>query len=89
MNYRSITVIIPFRNQLEWLRQAIESLQQQTFQEWVAILINDYSETDVVTAIQEVCRHDSRLSLMHVNDHQLLAGPWLPAMSASVQPIPI
>ena len=78
MRHRSITVIVPFRNQLNWLRQAVHSLQQQTVQDWRAILINDHSDPNVVCAVEEVCGQDKRLRLMHVDAHQHLPGPWLP-----------
>ena len=50
-----VTVITPFLNGSEWLRQAVESVLAQTYTYWQMILIDDGSGAEATTVAKEFC----------------------------------
>ncbi len=47
MSQKLVSVIIPFYNRVSLLSEALKSVQQQTYENWEAILINDGSTGDI------------------------------------------
>ena len=43
----SVAVIIPFYKGMEWLKEAIKSVKNQTYKDWKIYLVNDGSEEDI------------------------------------------
>ena len=72
-----VDVIVPFRNQGAWLRQACASLQRQTMPCWRALLINDQSTPDVVGLAQQLSQAEPRFRLLHLTEPKPAPGPWL------------
>ncbi|NUM55580.1 MAG: glycosyltransferase [Candidatus Hydrogenedentes bacterium] len=59
-----VSVVLPFRNAVETLRTAIESIQSQTFADWELLLYDDGSD-DGSTAIAAECSNtDSRIRIV-------------------------
>ena len=48
-----VTVITPFLNGSEWLRQAVESVLSQTYTNWEMILIDDGSQAEATAVAKE------------------------------------
>lgn len=46
-----VSVVIPTYNHAEFLREALESLVAQTFSDWEALVVNNYSEDDTLDVV--------------------------------------
>jgi len=57
-----VSVIIPFYNRIDWTAQAVESILNQTYQQFEIILVNDGSNEPIDKLIS---MGDSRISLLH------------------------
>ena len=66
-----ISIVIPVYNAACFLREALASLQAQTFTDWECICVNDGSTDDSATIIREMMAVDARFSLFE----QANAGP--------------
>lgn len=53
---------MPFRNAALWIEETIKSILDQTFTNWELIAVNDYSEDNTVTLIQNF--NDSRIQIV-------------------------
>ena len=62
-----ISVIIPNYNKSDYILETLESLRQQTFQNWEAIIVDDCSDDASVDLVSKVVEIDSRFRLF-VND---------------------
>ncbi|MDI6046610.1 glycosyltransferase family 2 protein [Flavobacterium yafengii] len=60
-----VSVIIPCYNQAKYLPEALQSIKNQTYQNWECIIVNDGSpdETDNIAA--EWCKKDSRFKYLY------------------------
>lgn len=59
-----ITVIVPIYNAAEWLRDALASLQAQTYADFEAILVDDGSTDGSVEICRAFCAEDSRFRIV-------------------------
>ena len=59
-----ISIIIPVYNAEFYLRQCIESLIAQTFEDWEAILVNDGSKDGSLAICQEYAARDNRRKMI-------------------------
>ncbi len=66
-----ISVIIPMYNERLFVRETIESLQQQTFEDFEAIIIDDAGIDGSMSIAMEVCKDDTRFRLVR---HSANAG---------------
>jgi glycosyltransferase involved in cell wall biosynthesis len=67
-----ISVVIPTYNQASLLKQALDSVRAQTFEDWEAIVINNFSNDpteSIVTSYQ-----DPRISLINFANHGVIAA---------------
>ena len=60
-----ITVIIPALNAAPFIREALVSLQDQTFSDWEAIIINDGSDDETGSIADAMAQDDERISVIH------------------------
>lgn len=60
-----ISIIVPAYNVGEFLRECIQSIKNQTYDHWEAIIVNDGSTDDTVDIIQELIKDDKRFSLIN------------------------
>ena len=58
-----ISVIIPNYNKADYILDTLESLRQQTFQNWEAIIVDDCSDDASVDLVSKVVEIDSRFRL--------------------------
>lgn len=56
-----VSVIIPSYNQAEFLREALDSLIDQTYKNWEAVIINDGSEDNTKEVMTEYAAKDNRI----------------------------
>jgi len=73
MDKVKVTVYIPSHNYGRFLKQAIESVLRQTFDNWELILIDDNSE-DETHAIMNLYSGDPRIRVFHRNQDTGLIG---------------
>lgn len=87
-----ISVIIPIYNGDEWLRDALSSLQSQSYQHFEAILVNDGSTDNSKDICEHFCKSDSRFRLISQNNEGVSSarntglgsarGKWIAFMDA-------
>lgn len=65
MKKPAISIIVPVYNMERYLRECLESVRAQTFQDWECIIVNDGSFDTTPTVIREVTRNDSRFRVIN------------------------
>lgn len=60
-----ISIIVPVYNVEKYLRQCLDSIKSQTFQDWECILIDDGSKDNSGAICDEYQEHDSRFRVIH------------------------
>ena len=61
----AISIIIPIYNVEKYLRRCLESVQNQTFQDWEAICVNDGSPDNSADIVREFVARDARFKLVN------------------------
>jgi glycosyltransferase involved in cell wall biosynthesis len=59
-----VSVVLPTYNRAAFLREAIESVRAQTFQDWELLVVDDGSTDDTAVIVQEFARRDRRIRNM-------------------------
>lgn len=59
-----VTVLMPSYNGEKYIYETIKSLEDQSFQDWELLIINDPSTDDTVSIIQEYQKYDKRVRLI-------------------------
>ncbi len=59
------TVIVPTYNQAQYLGEALDSLINQSFPFWEAVVVNDGSTDSTLEVINDYCKKDSRIRAYH------------------------
>lgn len=67
-----VSVVIPTYNHAHFLRKAIDSVRRQTFTEWEAIVVNNYSEDDTVAVVASF--FDPRIRLENFRNYGIIAA---------------
>lgn len=67
-----VTVVIPTYNHAHFLREALGSLCAQTYPDWEAIVINNFSEDDTVEVVGSFA--DSRIILENFRNNGIIAA---------------
>lgn len=65
-------MVIPTYNHAHFLRMAIDSIYRQTFTQWEAIIVNNYSEDDTKTVVESFS--DPRIQLVNFRNHGVIAA---------------
>lgn len=68
----SVSVVIPTYNHARFLKAAIQSVLNQTFADWEAIVVNNYSEDNTVEIIEAF--NDPRIRLVNFHNHGIIAA---------------
>lgn len=68
-----VSIIIPVHNAGKYIRYTIESVISQTYDNWELILVNDCSEDDSVSVINEYA-NDQRIILINLPTNMKAAG---------------
>lgn len=68
----TVTVIIPTYNHAHFLREALHSLCAQTFTDWEAIVVNNYSQDDTIAVVESFS--DSRIQIENFRNDGIIAA---------------
>ena len=68
----SIAIVIPTFNHANFLRAALDSICAQTFTNWEAIVINNFSEDGTIDLVESF--GDSRIRLVNFANHGIIAA---------------
>lgn len=64
-----VSIIVPIYNTQDFLKECLDSIMHQTYQDWVCYLVNDGSTDDSQAIIDEYCAKDSRfVALLKPNE---------------------
>ncbi len=64
MKENLISIITPMYNGEKYVRETIQSVLNQTYQEWEMIIVDDGSKDNSPSIVQEFCNKDSRIKLI-------------------------
>ncbi len=67
-----VTVVIPTYNHAHFLREALQSLCAQTFTEWEAVVVNNYSEDDTIAVVESFA--DPRIRLENFRNNGVIGA---------------
>jgi glycosyltransferase involved in cell wall biosynthesis len=67
-----VSVVIPTYNHAHFLREALQSLSEQTYTAWEAIVVNNYSEDDTIAVVESFA--DLRIRLENFRNHGVIAA---------------
>ena len=67
-----VSVVIPTYNHARFLRKAIDSVRRQTFTEWEAIVVNNYSDDDTEAVVASFA--DPRIRLENFRNNGIIAA---------------
>ena len=67
-----VSVVIPTYNHAHFLKEALESVQAQTYAHWEALVGNNYSEDNTVEVVQGL--YDPRIRLINFRNHGVIAA---------------
>jgi len=62
-----VSILTPTYNTEKFIRATIESVQNQTYQNWEMILVDDASTDKTVSIIEEFAQNDSRIKLFRLS----------------------
>ena len=68
----SLSIVIPTYNHAHFLRTALDSIRAQTFDDWEAIVVNNFSEDDTVAVVESF--DDSRIKLVNFANQGIIAA---------------
>jgi len=68
----SLSIIIPTYNHARFLRTALDSICAQTFNDWEAIIVNNFSEDDTVAVVKSY--DDPRIRIVNYANHGVIAA---------------
>ena len=61
-----VSILMPNRNMSAWIDEAIESIRQQSFEDWQLIIVDDSSSDDSPQRAERHCAEDSRIELLRL-----------------------
>lgn len=67
-----VSIVLPTYNGEKYIRESIESIIAQTFQDWELIIVNDCSTDGTASIIQEYREKDSRIKIVNNIQNQKL-----------------
>ena len=72
MKQPKISIIIPTYNHANFLNKALRSVSSQTFEDWEAIVVNNFSEDDTEEVVKSF--NDDRISIINFRNNGLIAA---------------
>lgn len=76
-----ISIVIPTYNHASFLKEAMTSVVNQTYTNWEAIIVNNYSDDDTVDVVNSF--NDSRFKLINFHNNGIIAAARNKAISES------
>ena len=65
----AVTVVIPTRNRIAFLAEAVESVRRQTLEHWELVVVDDASDDGVATEAGRLLGDDPRMQLVALEEH--------------------
>ncbi|MCP2026422.1 glycosyltransferase involved in cell wall biosynthesis [Flavobacterium sp. HSC-32F16] len=65
-----VSILTPTYNTEKFIRQTIESVQSQTYQNWEMILVDDASTDQTALVIEEFAKYDNRIKLFKLSENR-------------------
>ena len=75
------SIVIPTYNHAHFLKEALQSVIEQTYENWEAIVVNNYSLDNTVNVVNEF--KDSRIILINYRNHGIIASARNKGISVS------
>ena len=69
-----VSIIIPCYNQANYLSETLDSVVNQTYQDWECIIINDGSSDNTEDIAKKYCANDSRFFYIYQDNHGVVAA---------------
>lgn len=85
MQTPDISIVIPTYNHGCFIKKALDSVRDQTFKGWEALVINNYSHDDTVEIVESY--QDERIKLYNFKNHGNIAASRNYALSLTKAPI--
>ncbi|MCX4374769.1 MAG: glycosyltransferase [Lachnospiraceae bacterium] len=67
-----VSIILPTYNGEQYLQQALDSILTQTYADWELIVVDDCSTDRTANIINQYCKYDSRIHVIHNDKNQRL-----------------
>lgn len=61
----TVTIVLPTYNGSKYIRESINSIQEQTFTDWELIVVDDCSEDDTLEIVKIYEERDTRIRVIH------------------------
>ena len=68
----AISIVIPTYNHAEYLQQALQSVIDQTFHDWEAIIVNNFSDDATLQIIEQF--NEPRFRVINFRNHGIIAA---------------
>ncbi|MFD2587214.1 glycosyltransferase family 2 protein [Croceitalea marina] len=63
MNVSLVSIVIPFKNTVHYLKDCLDSILAQTYQNWEVIAINDHSTDNSLVLVNSYAEKDNRIKV--------------------------
>jgi glycosyltransferase involved in cell wall biosynthesis len=81
----AVAIIIPTYNHANFLREALFSITAQTFTNWEAIVVNNFSHDDTIGVVKEFS--DPRIKIVNFANHGIIAASRNFGLSLTAAPL--
>ena len=71
-NIPAVSIVIPTYNHAEYLQQALHSVVNQTFHDWEAIIVNNFSDDATLQIIEQF--NEPRFRVINFHNHGVIAA---------------
>ena len=69
-----VSVLMPAYNQAQFISEALDSLQQQTYTNWEVAIVDDGSPDNVAEVVKKYVESDPRIKFYHTENHGVSAA---------------
>ena len=81
----AISIVIPTYNHAEYLQQALQSVIDQTFHDWEAIIVNNFSDDATLQIIEQF--NEPRFRVINFRNHGVIAASRNEGIRNSLAPV--
>ena len=85
MKIPAISIVIPTYNHAEYLQQALQSVIDQTFHDWEAIIVNNFSDDATLQIIEQF--NEPRFRVINFRNHGIIAASRNEGIRNSLAPV--
>ena len=84
-NIPAVSIVIPTYNHAEYLKQALNSVAKQTFNNWEAIIVNNFSDDATLQIIEQF--NEPRFKVINFRNHGVIAASRNEGIRNSLAPV--